>query len=47
MTFEYLGGVLIVVGLMAVVWSKFEEEKRKKEEVEEEKSELDEVKVSK
>ena len=29
-TSEYLGGVLIVVGLMAVVWSKPEEEKRKK-----------------
>ena len=33
-TLEYLGGVLIVVGLMAVVWSKYEEEKRRKEQEE-------------
>ena len=31
-TLEYLGGVLIVVGLMAVVWSKYAEEKRSEEE---------------
>lgn len=33
-TFEYLGGVCIVIGLMAVVWSNFAEEKRRKEEEE-------------
>ena len=30
-TLEYLGGVLIVVGLMAVVWSKYADEKRREE----------------
>lgn len=32
---EYLWGVLIVVGLMAVVWSNYAEVKRRKEEREE------------
>ena len=31
---EYIGGAFIVVGLMAVVWSNFAEEKRRKEEEE-------------
>ena len=31
-TLEYFGGLFIVVGLMAVVWSNFGEEKRRKEE---------------
>ena len=33
-TSEYLGGVLIVFGLMAVVWSNFAEERKRKEEEE-------------
>ena len=31
-TLEYFGGLFIVVGLMAVVWSNFAEERRRKEE---------------
>lgn len=34
-TLEYFGGVLIVVGLMAVVWSNFAEEKRRRDAEEE------------
>ena len=33
-TLEYLGGVVIVFGLMAVVWSNFAEERKRREEEE-------------
>ena len=45
-TLEYVGGVLIVIGLMAVVWSNFSEEKMKSEQEEDLNNSYGYVKVS-
>ena len=45
-TLEYIGGVFIVIGLMAVVWSNFSEEKGRKEDEEDLNNSYGYVKVS-
>lgn len=45
-TLEYVGGVLIVIGLMAVVWSNFSEEEMKSEQEEDLNNSYGYVKVS-